>query len=377
MKLKCNRKKLYEAVQIVEAVAASTTTTKPILQDIKITVENQGLELSATDLEVGIRYFVKEGIEVFSGGSVVVPGVRISSILREWVEEEIGFAVEENVCHLHGQDSHFKLFGSDIDQFPTIPNFVEEGEDEGKKPFVVRGEILTEMIRKTTYAVATERAYQNLNGVLLTVNGDKVRMVATDGRRLARIERNLEVPASVPKAGIVPVKGLNHLLKVVSTGSERVEIKLEETHLSAKTEHAVICCRLIEGEYPKVEDVIPTDNDKKVAFEVERLLSAVRRASLLMSDEFRVVRFRFEPGKLILSAEASHLGESRIELGVSYAGEPFDIGFNPDFVIDVLKVVARDKVTIELKQPNTAGIIKDEQGYLSLIMPINLLEEES
>lgn len=375
MKLKCRSKELCEAVQIVETVAASATT-RPILQDIKMTAETQNLELSATDLEVGIRYFVKEGIEVLENGSVVVPGARISSILREWAEEEIALTVEENVCHLHGQDSHFKLFGSELDMFPSIPDFTEETEGEEKKPFIVRSEVLAEMIRKTTYAVATERVNQTLNGVLLTVNGNKLRMIATDGRRLAWIERDLEEPVAISNKGIIPAKGLNHLLRVISMDSGgTVKIQLKETYLLARTERAVLSCRLIEGQYPNVEEVIPKDNDKRLELETERLLFAVKRASLLTSDECRVIRFRFEPGKLILSSEATDLGEARIELGISYTGGPFDIGFNPDFIIDVLKVIGKDKVTLELKQPDTAGLIKDEQGYLSLIMPINLSQE--
>lgn len=374
MKIRCSRKELYEAVQIVETVTSSATT-KPILQDIKIATESQNLELSATDLEVGIRYFVKEGIEILQGGSIVVPGMRLSGILREWVEDEIGFSVEGNVCHLQGQDSLFKLFGGDLDQFPLIPNFVEGVKDEEKKSFTIRSEVLSDMIRKTAYAVATERAHQTLNGVLLAVNGNKIRMVATDGRRLARIERDLEAPIVTPRTGIVPVKGLNHLLKVISARSDMVEVLLEETHLLARTERAVVYCRLIEGQYPNVEEVIPVDNDKKVELEGEQLLSAVRRASLLTGNEFRAVRFRFEPGKLIMSSEAADLGESRIELVISYTGEPFSIGFNPDFVMDVLKVVAKGTVTMELKRPDTAGIIRDKEEDLSLIMPINLLQE--
>lgn len=375
MKLKCNRKELYEAVQIVEAVVASTAT-RPILQDIRINAGDQGLELSATDLEVGIRYFAKEGIDVLDGGTVVVPGARIGSILREWAEEKIELTVEENICHLVGQDSHFKLFGSGLEMFPSIPDFAEEAEDEESKPFVVRGEVIAEMIRKTAYAVAVEGAHQNLRGVLLTAKGDRARMVATDGRRLAWIERGLEEPTTELKVGIVPVKGLNHLLKVLSVNSSGVvKVQLKDAYFLAKTERAVVCCRLIEGQYPNVDEVIPSDNDKKVEFETERLLSAVKRAALLTSSECKVIRFRFEPDKLMLSSEAANLGEARVELSVPYTGESFDIGFNPDFIIDTLRVIAKGKITMELKQPNTAGVIKDEQGYLSLIMPINLSQE--
>lgn len=381
MKLRCNRKELYEAVQIVGTVAASTTT-QPILQDIRMTAEGGNLELSATDLEVGIKYFVKEGVEVLSEGSMVVPGAKIGSILREWPEEEIKLVVEENICHLQGQDSHFKLFGGNLEMFPSIPDFTtpvcpgREAKDTEDKPFIVSSEMLAEMIRKTTYAAATERVNQVLTGVQLVISGDKMKMIATDGRRLARIEGNLEEPAAVSREGIVPVKGLSQLLKVISAGdADTVKIQLKETYLLAKSERAVISCRLIEGQYPNVEEVIPVDNDKRLEFELERLLSAVKRASLLTSDESKVVRLHFEPGKLILNSETADLGEARIKLSVPYTGEPFDIGFNPDFIIDALRVIVKGKAIMELKQPNTAGVIKDECGYLSLVMPINLSQE--
>jgi DNA polymerase-3 subunit beta len=377
MELKCNRKELYEAVQVVGAVVASaSTTTLPALQDIKMTAEGEILEISATDLEVGIRYFVKEGIEIINGGSIVVPGVKSSSILREWTEEEIKLVVEENICHLRGSNSYFKLIGGDLDSFPSVPDFPEKGKDAGGGSCVVRSDVLSEMIKKTAYAVATERVNRVLTGVLLTISGSEIKMVATDGRRFAKVDGVLEEPATAPATGIIPAKGISQLLKVMSTGGgDTIRIRLEEAYLLAKMEHAVISCRLIEGEYPNVEEVIPADNDKKLELETGKLLSAARQASLLTSDECKVIRFRFESGKTILSSEAADLGEARIELSVSYTGEPFEIGFNPDFIIDALKVVTKDRITMELKQPSTAGIIRDGQGYISLIMPINLLQE--
>lgn len=375
MELKCNRKELSEAIQIVGTVAASVTT-QPVLQDIKVTVRGDYLELSATDLEVGIKYCVKDGVKIYRDGSIIVHGARISSILREWVGEEVKFIVEENICHIRGQDSYFKLLGGNLDMFPSIPDFSEEVGEKEAVSFTVRSEVFTEMIKKTSYAVATERMNQTLTGVLLAAEKDKIRMIATDGRRLAWIERDLEEPSIMPIAGIVPTKGLNHLLKVMSvSGSEMVRIQLKEAYLIVKTDRAVVSCRLIEGQYPKVEEVIPIDNDKKLELETGTFLSAVRRASLLTSEDSKVIRLHFEPNKLTLSSEATDLGEARIELGVPYTGDIFDVGFNPDFVIDALKVVTKEKITIELKQPNTAGIIRDGQGYLSLIMPINLLQE--
>lgn len=375
MKLKCNRKELNEAVQIVGTIAASVTT-QPILQDIKISSEGENLEFSATDLEVGVKYFVKEGIEVIDNGSVVVPGVRISNILREWAGEDIEFNVEENICHLRGEGSHFKLVAGTLDMFPSIPDFNEKAEEEGDvegQTFMVRSETLTEMIKKTTYAVATERINQALNGVLLTVNEDKIRMTATDGRRLARVEQSLEEPVVASRTGVIPVKGLNQLLKVIAAGGGgTVKIRLKETYLLAKTERAIVSCRLIEDKYPDVGEVVPENNDKILELDTDKLLSAVRRASLLLSDECRVIKLRFEAGKLVLSSEATELGEARIELSAPYTGEPFDIGFNPDYIIDALKVVVGEKVTVELKQSDIAGVIKDGRGYISMIMPINL-----
>lgn len=375
MKLKCERKGLYEAVQIVETVTTSATT-KPILQDIKITAGNGYLELSATDLEVGVRYFVRDGISILNQGTVVVPGAKIGSILREWTEDEVELAVEENICHLQGKDSYFKLFCSDEEMFPTIPDFVEETASDEEKPFTINSDVLSEMIKKTSYAVATERVNQVLTGVLLKADGNKIIMIATDGRRLARVERDLEEPVAAPMNGIVPIKGLSHLLKVMSAGdSSPVNIQLKETYLIARTKSAVVSCRLMEGQYPNVEDIIPEDNDKKLEIETKRFLSAVKRASLLTSDECRVIRLRLEPGKLTLSSEAAELGEAHIELDIGYSGEQLDIGFNPDFIIDALKVIAKEEIVVALKQPNAAGVIKGEQGYLSLIMPVNLLQE--
>lgn len=366
MKVLCSNSKLHEGMQLVGNVV-TTSTTKPILQAVKLEIVNNMLEISGTDLEVGMKCLV-ETEKVMKPGSVVLPGDRIMGLFREWTEGKVQLEVQGNSCHISGEGCDFKLLGYAPDEFPTIPSFTEKGHfeiDSGK---------IGEMVRKTVFACASERLRHTMTGVLMEVKGDVIKMVATDGRRMAYIKEKVVNKDKISRSSIIPAKGVQQLPKIAAHSSEPMKIRLEETHMVVKTEKVTLYSQLIEGQYPNYEEAIPKEDGEKLEVDTEILSGAVRRAAFLTTEERHVIRFKLRKGKVIVSAETPDIGNAEIEIGVDYGGVEMEVGLNPDFLLDGLKAVGKGPVRFMFKDPNTAAMMRAGKEYLYILMPIRLAE---
>lgn len=366
MKIICSSKDLYEGLQVVGNIAV-ISSTKPILQAVKIETVGDKLELSTTDLEVGIRYLV-ESKEVVRPGSTVIPKDRLAGLLKEWSDDKVEIEVKGNASHISGKGCSFKLVGYAPEEFPTIPTFVEE------KYFEMEPERAAEMVKKTVFASASERLRHTMTGVLLNVEGGTARMVATDGRRLAIAKERIQNAEKISASCIIPNKGVQQLPRIIGQGQEPIKVRIEETHMMVKTSRATLCSQLIEGQYPNYEEAVPKDCDKRLEMDAELLASALRRATFLTTEERHVVRLKLTSNRLTVSSETPEVGEGQIELEVNYSGGDLEIGFNPDFLLDALKALGRQPVKMEFKEPNTAAVLKAGQDYLYVVMPIRLTE---
>ncbi|MBM4085640.1 MAG: DNA polymerase III subunit beta, partial [Planctomycetes bacterium] len=298
---------------------------------------------------------------------IVIPTKIIGDILRESPDDTLRIEAEKNVLYVMGADSTYKVMGEDADQFPSIPEFPAGDSLE------IPGSLLREMIKKTFFATAMESGRYALNGVLFAVEKTNVEMVSTDGRRLALIKRKAKNAASYVKSVILPKKGVGELLRIIQDDDENVLLRIEETQLIAKTKRATLCAQLVEGHFPDYREVIPGDSDKKIDFKRDQLLSAVRRAAILADEESKAVAMTFENDKLTLSSRSPEAGEDSVQMEVKYAGPKFVIGFNPDFLQDVLKAADdAETVKIEMKEANRAGVVKAGQDYVYVIMPLSL-----
>ena len=274
------------------------------------------------------------------------------------------------------QKSQFKVHGLPKDDFPILPEVKKE------KVFKINGSILQEMIHKTIFAVSTDETSYVLNGVYFQVENEKLKMVATDGHRLAYIHKKLEGKGEGKANVIIPTKTLNELSKVISDVAKGkaekeetiVEVITTENQIKFTVEGVEIISRLIEGQFPNYEQVIPKDSDKKVEVSTTELSSATKRVAILTSEKSNSIRYQIKAGKISISSKTPDMGEAKEEIDASYKGEEISIAYNAKYVLDVLKNVGTDQVSIELTQPLSPGILKPkgDTDYLCVIMPMRV-----
>ncbi len=372
MKVVLTRADLLKGISTVQSAVAAKNTM-PILANVLLEARDKKLEFVATDLDMGIRCSVQA--EVVDKGSITINAKKLSDIVRELPEASVDLEIDDNhkmilVC----QKSNFKINGLPKDDFPILPEVKKD------KVFKVNGSLLQEMIRKTIFAVSTDETRYVLNGVYFQVEGGKLRMVATDGHRLAFIQKKLEGKVDEKCSVIIPTKALNELTKVISDvgkGKEDeviVEIVATDNQIKFVIDGVEIISRLIEGQFPNYEQVIPKESDKKVEASTAELASATRRVAILTSEKSNSIRYQVKNGKLTISSKTPDMGEAKEEMDVNYKGEEIAIAYNAKYVLDVLKNVGADLVNIELTQPLSPGILrpKGDADYLCVIMPMRV-----
>jgi DNA polymerase-3 subunit beta len=367
MKVDFNRNALAEALGLVTPVVPSKTP-KPILQCVCISAEEKEVRICATDLEVGINYVLSE-VQVNEPGDIVVPADRLSAIVRESTDDVLSLEAKEGTCQIRGADSHFTVYGQQADQYPAVPQFQDKADIEIDLMTLQAG------IEQCLFATAKESTRYALNGVLWEIKGKKLSLVATDGRRLAKSKVAL---AAAPDKKfeeekiIIPAKAMMLLDKLGGSDKDIVSIKLTDNQVLISCSNVVISSNLVEGNFPKYEDIIPTDHDKKITLSTEQTLSAVRRAALLTSDESRGIQLAIEKDKIVFTGRAPEAGDAEVAMAIEYSGEPIQIGFNPNFLIDVMRVIQTPQFQLELGQADRPGLIKSGQNFLYVLMPINL-----
>lgn len=369
MKVICDRAALADAVNIVSGVVA-TRSPSPVLLCVKLTASDGRLTLAATDLEVGLRLGVDQ-VDVQDEGAALVPADKLAQIVRASDDPTLTLETDDHAVHIRGADSHFTVYGFDPSEAPAIRDF--EGAEVSAE---IEGGTLQQLVSRTLFAAAAEHSRYAINGVLFDRDGRKLQLVATDGRRLALARGSCESGEGKSRT-IVPVKALNLVNKLIDDPETAVKIAVDENQVLFQVgdgpDSAVLTSNLVEGAFPPFEDVIPKDQDKRVSFEPGALSSAIRRAALLTNEESKGVRLSFHEDKLTLTSRAPEMGEAEIQLDLrDYSGEPVDIGFNPGFITDALKVVGNSDVIIELKAPNKPGVLKTGQDFTYVIMPVNL-----
>ncbi|MHC4309117.1 MAG: DNA polymerase III subunit beta [Planctomycetota bacterium] len=367
MKVNFNRAALSEALGLLTS-AVPSRTPKPILRCVQITTGEKEARICATDLEIGINCLIHE-VQVEEAGEVVVPADRLAAIVRESVDEVLSFEAAEGTCKIRGADSHFTIYGQEAAQYPTVPGF------DGDANMEIALSKLQAGSDQCLFATARESSRYAINGVLWEIKGKKLMLVATDGRRLARCRVSLaSAPGEKMTATkiIVPAKTMSLLDKIGSTDKEKVAIKLVDNQILFSCTDVVISSNLVEGNFPKYEDIVPTDYDKKLTLSTEAVLSAVRRSSLLTSEESRGIKISIGKDTIVFSGRAPETGDAQVDMPVDYKGEPIEIGFNPQFLIDVLRVIKTPEFDLELGQQDRPGLIKSGPDFLYVLMPINL-----
>ena len=374
MKVICNRGALLDALTVTGNVVASRTP-KPVLQCVKLTAADDRLTLAATDLEVAIRYSDSQ-VQVEQGGEALLPADKLRDIVRESMDDTLSIEVGADkeggsaagVASIRGQDSLFKIYTQRTSDFPPVPDFSGEADLE------IAGGHLKQLISQTLFAAAREQTRYAFNGVLVTAKAKKISLVSTDGRRLAMARGDL-ISDKLPKDGgkaIVPTKALVLVDKLVDDPEETVGVQVRENQVIFHTPSATLTSNLVEGQFPPYEDVIPKDADKTMTASTADFLSAIRRAALLTTEESKGVRLAFGKSGLKLTSRSPESGEAEVNFACKYEGADVEIGFNPQFLTEALRVVDSDEITLELTAANRPGLLKSGANFLYVIMPVNL-----
>ena len=367
MKVKFNRSAFQEALNLVTSIVPSRTP-KPILQCIKIVAAGGEVMVSATDLEVGITYAIAQ-VEVETDGEIVIPADKLSAIIRESNDEVIGVEAVDATINITGADSHFTVYGHDPSQYPAVQGF------EGGGDLQINLGRLQEGIELTVFAAAKESTRYALNGTLWEVNGKKLTLVATDGRRLAKSIVTMEAVAANELPGgrvIIPAKTMLLLDKLVGDADTTVAVKFVDNQVVINTGQAVISSNLVEGNFPKYGDIIPGNYENKVELSVDAVLSAVRRAALLANEDSKGIKVGIKKNAMVFAGRAPETGDAQVDMVVEYDGDEIEIGFNPQFLVDVLRVIKSDTFTLELGDADRPGVIKCGSDFLYIVMPVNL-----
>jgi DNA polymerase-3 subunit beta len=391
MKVICDRGALLEAVNLVSGVVAARTP-RAQLGGVKLTATSEGgageLVLAATDAEISLSLRTTR-VDVSDPGEALIPADKLRQIISaEDNEPTLTIETEQTICHIRGEDAHFQVYGYDPADFPPIASFasVVAGGERGAKAVVShQASQLDAMISRTLFATARENSRYAINGVLLKRDGKRLEMVATDGRRLALARSSISGGSKDDAVitCIVPSKALSMVQKLIEDPDEIVKFAITDNQIlfcfgageNDPEGRAVLTSNLVEGTFPPYEDVIPKDHDKRVVFDRDVFSSAVRRAALLTNEESRGVRMSFKSGdkRVELASRAPEMGEAEIIAEVlSYEGDDLEIGFNPTFIAEPLKVITDPEVIFELKDASKQGIIKSGSDFTYVVMPVNL-----
>ncbi|MFH1244999.1 MAG: DNA polymerase III subunit beta [Candidatus Omnitrophota bacterium] len=362
MKIKTTKEPLLKTAQILQNVI-SNKTTLPVLANFLMETQKDKIYLAATDLDMGISFNLP--VEILEEGSITIPAKKFSDIVRDIPEGDIQITIKKNnSISIESQRCFFRLMGLPKEEFPKLPRLLD------RERIVLTQHVLKNMLSLTSFAVSSDETRYTLTGVLFVVKDNKLRLVATDGRRLALMEKALDIPCGFSKEAIVPLKAIQELARNLKDTGD-VTIIFGKNQISFQFEDITIISRLIEGQFPDYEKVIPKEESKyKININRERFLWAVKRVALLTSPNSQSIKLDLFKDKLVFSKNCAETGEAREELDIEYQGAEFSIGFNPQYLIDVLKSIPHQTVGFELTVPESPGVIRTEDNYIYIVLPM-------
>lgn len=369
MKLTATHDNLRTGLSIISG-AVPTRTTVPILSNVRLEAVADGLILSATDLDTTVSHRIPAEVE--TEGTLTVPAKKLQHFVAELPAAPVRLKAEGTRLELSCGKARMRLVGIPADEYPTLPSFdVTSG-------YSLSGDTLKEMIDRTSFATSREESRPVLNGVLWERDADQMRMVATDGYRLARYTHGQNgASGGETERLIVPPKALAQVAKVLDAGA-KVEVARSENHLGFRVNgNSEIYTRLVEGPYPDYTRIIPPDNDRVLICDREAFTATLRRMAVLANEQTHRVVLHLAGPVVRFSVETPDLGEAHDEIDGSYDGEPMEIAFNANYLSEVLKQFDSAELRLDFKAPERAMTIvpagDDAPEYLALMMPLRLL----
>ncbi len=365
MELNITKDALVEGIQIVQN-AVSQKSSLPILSNVLLEADNSELKLTATDLDIGICSSIP--VTVGQKGAITVPARKFFDIVRALPDgSEINLSMKKNnFVNIKSGKAQFKIIGLPKEEFPQLPLFKD------RDSITMAQKDLKEMLNLTDFAISKDDTRYVLNGILFIVKGDTVNVVATDGRRMAAINKKLHKKTLVDKEVIIPTKTVQEVKRMLQDDGE-VDVKFSENQVLFAFSSCFILSRLIEGEYPNYKKVIPEKSSQEIKVSREDFLSAARRASIFTDQDSMAIKLSVKKKKMMISKNTPYLGEAREELDIDYTGSgELEIGFNPRYLIDVLKNLSGDEIVFEVNDANKPGVVRKGGEYTYVVLPMQL-----
>ncbi len=373
MKFKINRDHFANGLAQVLNVVGSKATM-PILSNVLIEAEKDQISLTTTNLDLGIRCRIKA--EVKETGAVTLPVKRLATIVRELPNVDVSVDASPNhQVKLTSGGSNFRIMGIGKEEFPPLPEFGDE------KAYTLEQAELTAMLKSVAYAQSSDETRYILNGVYFNFKDDKLALVATDGRRLALVSKDTEVPESSAGAIILPAKTVNELLRLLDKG-EKLKINFNDRRAafqiatdkdgSGLVDSVYLYSKVVEGNYPNYQQVIPKETHQRIKLERELFLQCVHRAALVCSEKSNSVKIKLTSNLLEITAQSPDFGEAHESMAIGYSGPDLQVAFNPQFIMDPLRALTKDEVFFELKDEVSPGVFKTLESFICVIMPVRL-----
>jgi len=362
MKFKVQKDKLVVAIQTVQNVI-TTKSALPILSNILIETQQETIRLTATDLDIGITCVIP--VDIQEQGAITIPAKRFSDIVKEFPVDIVSVTTKKNnLVVIDSELCQFKIMGLAKEEFPKLPEFKD------KKVVKIEQVVLKEMLALTSFAVSFDETRYILNGILFKINKGVLTLVSTDGKRLAIAERKLNIELDVDLSIIVPIKTIHELNRNLKEGGE-LSLVVGSNQALFDLGGVVIISRLIEGEFPDYKQVVPLVSENKMKINRSQFLLAVKRAALLATPDYQAVKLEVFKNKLVISKSTPDVGEFHEELAAEYQGRELIIGFNPVYLMDILKNLSDEVINLELTDGEKPGVIRIS-GYIYIVLPMRI-----
>jgi DNA polymerase-3 subunit beta len=368
MKLSISKEQMIQGLQSVQNIV-STRTTLPVLSNVLLRAEGNRLDLTATDLDISISSGVEANVA--EPGAVTIPAKKLFGIVKELPAPQIELEVDDkHVCRITAGASFYRINGLAAEEFPAFPKVAEN------RSITLPQEKLKSLLRKTSFAISTDESRFVLNGIFMSLKDHKITLVATDGRRLALAEEDVDLETNSQGECIVPSKAIAELSRLVGTQND-IELKFTDNQAAFTLKGSngfstVIISKLIDGNYPNYRQVIPNETKERISLVREELLSALRRAEIMTSEKSNSVKLSFGKNRVEITANTPDVGEARESIAINYKGPEIAIAFNPAYLMDPLKALDNDEVYLELIDELSPGVVKINGPFLYVIMPMRM-----
>lgn len=362
MKFQAAKETLFSNIQIVQNIV-TTKASLPILSNILMETMDGKIRLTTTDLDIGIS--CEFPVDIVESGAITVPSKRFADIIHELTNDKITItARKNNTVHIQSENCEFKVMGLPKEEFPKLPEFKD------KEAIRIEQLVLKEILSQTSYAVSHDESRYILNGILFKIENDILTLVATDGRRLALTQKKISKSCHQQFKAIIPSKAIHELNRNLKEEGD-VLLTLGENQALFDLGAIRIISRLIEGEFPDYQQVIPNEVKDKIKINREKFLLAIKRAAVLSTLDYQAAKVEVFKNKIVISKSTPDVGESREELEAVYSGKELAVGFNPAYLIDAVKNLTDEEINLEVSDSEKPGVIRNPE-YLSIVLPMRL-----